>query len=80
VSTSSGTRKPRRARTGTSWIRSKLSTCKIAIVLWSRASVKSENVRHEVIVARKAGKLLPASIDTLEPEDFSDGPSTLCRP
>ena len=55
------------------WIRTKLSTCKVAIVLWSRASVKSENVRHEAIVARKAGKLLPASIDPLEPEDFPMG-------
>ncbi len=55
------------------WIRTKLSTCRVAVVLWSRASVKSENVRHEAIVARKAGKFLPACVEPLEPEDFPMG-------
>jgi hypothetical protein len=36
------------------WIRSKLANSKLAIVLWSRESVKSDNVRHEALVARKA--------------------------
>lgn len=55
------------------WIRSKLTACKIAVVLWSRTSVKSDNVRHEALVARKAKKLLPAMIDVIEAEDLPMG-------
>lgn len=55
------------------WIRSKLSACKVAVVLWSRTSVKSDNVRHEALVARKAKKLLPAMIDVIEAEDLPMG-------
>lgn len=55
------------------WIRSKLANCKVAIVLWSRDSVKSDNVRHEALVARKAKKLLPAMIDSIEAEDLPMG-------
>jgi len=55
------------------WIRSKLSICKVAVVLWSRTSVKSDNVRHEALVARKAKKLLPAMIDVIEAEDLPMG-------
>lgn len=55
------------------WIRSKLASCKVAIVLWSRESLKSDNVRHEALVARKAKKLLPAMIDSIDPEDLPMG-------
>jgi len=55
------------------WIRAKLSDCKAAIVLWSKESIKSPNVRHEAIVARDGGKLVPAMIDTFAPEDFPMG-------
>lgn len=55
------------------WIRSKLTNCKAAIVLWSKASIASPNVRHEAIVARDAGKLIPAMIENLTPEDFPMG-------
>jgi hypothetical protein len=55
------------------WIRTKLANCKVAIVLWSRESVKSDNVRHEALVARKAKKLLPAMIDPIEAEDLPMG-------
>ncbi len=55
------------------WIREKLANCKVAIVLWSRESVKSDNVRHEALVARKAKKLLPAMIDPIEAEDLPMG-------
>jgi len=48
------------------WIRGKLSVCSVAAVLWSKTSVKSYNVRHEALVARKANKLLPAMIDSIE--------------
>lgn len=55
------------------WIRSKLANSKVAIVLWSRESVKSDNVRHEALVARKAKKLLPAMIDPIAAEDLPMG-------
>jgi hypothetical protein len=55
------------------WIRSKLSACRIAVVLWSRNSVKSDSVRHEAMVARKAKKLLPAMIDAVDAEDLPMG-------
>lgn len=55
------------------WIRGKLNACKLAVVLWSRASVKSDNVRHEALVARKAEKLLPAMIDPIAAEDLPMG-------
>ncbi|MDP3736148.1 MAG: toll/interleukin-1 receptor domain-containing protein [Hyphomonadaceae bacterium] len=55
------------------WTRGKLSASKIAIVLWSNHSVQSPSVRHEAMIAQKAGKLLPAMIDGLAPEDFPMG-------
>jgi hypothetical protein len=55
------------------WIRGKLAGCKAAVVLWSKASVESTNVRHEAMIARDAGKLVPAMIETLSPSDFPMG-------
>jgi hypothetical protein len=55
------------------WIRDKLANAKAAIVLWSKESIKSPNVRHEAIVARDAGKLVPVMIETLSPSDFPMG-------
>jgi hypothetical protein len=55
------------------WIRSKLTACKVAVVLWSKESIASPNVRHEAIVARDAGKLVPAMVESLTPEDFPMG-------
>lgn len=55
------------------WIRGKLTACRIAIVLWSKTSVKSDNVRHEALVARKTNKLLPAMIDPIAAEDLPMG-------
>jgi hypothetical protein len=55
------------------WIRGKLAESKVAIVLWSKASVKSPNVRHEAILARDAGKFLPVMIEDLAPSDFPMG-------
>ena len=55
------------------WIRGKLTACKLAVVLWSRTSVASDNVRHEALVARKAKKLLPAMIDPIAAEDLPMG-------
>lgn len=55
------------------WARGKLAESKVAIVLWSKISVASDSVRHEAMLARKAGKLLPAVIDDLTPEDLPMG-------
>ncbi len=55
------------------WVREKQAHCKVAIAPWSRHSVKSHNVRHEVLVARKAKKLVPAMIDTIEAENLPMG-------
>lgn len=56
-----------------SWIRERLHGSSCVIVLWTRASIASANVRHEAIVAREAGKLLPVMVDELTPADFPMG-------
>jgi hypothetical protein len=56
-----------------SWIRERLSGAKLVVVLWTKASVASPNVRHEAIIAREAGKLLPVMVDALAPTDFPMG-------
>jgi hypothetical protein len=55
------------------WIRDKLANAKVVVVLWSKDSIASPNVRHEAIVARDVGKLVPAMIETLSPGDFPMG-------
>jgi hypothetical protein len=56
-----------------SWIRGQLASARLTLVLWTRASVASPNVRHEAIIAREAGKLMPVMVDDLEPTDFPMG-------
>lgn len=56
-----------------SWIRERLHGSSCVIVLWTKASIASANVRHEAIVAREAGKLLPVMVDELKPADFPMG-------
>jgi len=56
-----------------SWIRDKLTGARLAVVLWTKASVRSPNVRHEAIIAREAGKLLPVVAADLAPSDFPMG-------
>ena len=56
-----------------SWIRERLEGSACVIVLWTKASIASPNVRHEAIVAREAGKLLPVMVDNLKPSDFPMG-------
>ena len=56
-----------------SWIRERLHGSACVIVLWTKASIASANVRHEAIVAREAGKLLPVMVDELAPADFPMG-------
>jgi hypothetical protein len=56
-----------------SWIRDQLTGAKLVIALWTKSSVASPNVRHEAIIAREAGKLLPLMVDELQPTDFPMG-------
>src|ERR1700749_3020949 len=55
------------------WLRSKLQGARVAVVLWSKASIASPNVRHEAMIARDAKKLVPTMIEALTPEDFPMG-------
>ena len=43
------------------WIRARLSDARLVLVLWSRASIRSPNVRHEAMLSMEAVKLLPIS-------------------
>lgn len=56
-----------------SWLRDELMGARLVVVLWTKASVASPNVRHEAIIAREAGKLLPVMVDDLGPSDFPMG-------
>jgi hypothetical protein len=56
-----------------SWIRERLTGAKLVVTLWTKSSVASPNVRHEAIIAREAGKLLPVMVDELAPTDFPMG-------
>ena len=56
-----------------SWIRDRLTNSRLAVVLWSKASVASPNVRHEAIIARDSGGLLPLMVDDLAATEFPMG-------
>ena len=56
-----------------SWIRDRLTHSRLAVVLWSKASVASPNVRHEAIIARDSGGLLPLMVDDLAATEFPMG-------
>jgi hypothetical protein len=56
-----------------SWIREQLTSAKLLVALWTKASVVSPNVRHEAIIAREAEKILPVMVDDLKPTDFPMG-------
>lgn len=55
------------------WIGEKLTGAKVAVVLWSKASVGSPNVVHEATIAHQRGRLVPAVIEGLRPEEFPMG-------
>jgi TIR domain len=55
------------------WIRQHLTDCKCAIVFWSAASVASDNVRHEAMVAKEQGKLITVLLDPLTAQQFPMG-------
>lgn len=56
-----------------SWIRDELNGARLVVVVWTKASTRSPNVRHEAIIAREAGKLLPVVAEDLTPSDFPMG-------
>jgi hypothetical protein len=55
------------------WIRQHLAQSKCALVVWSKNSVGSDNVRHEAKIAKDQRKLLPVLIDDLAAEEFPVG-------
>jgi hypothetical protein len=55
------------------WIRQHLAQSKCALVVWSKNSVGSDNVRHEAKIAKDQRKLLPVLIDDLAAEEFPMG-------
>ena len=55
------------------WIRGKLASAEVVVVLWSQDSIASPNVRHEAMVARDSGKLVPAMIEALSLSDYPMG-------
>jgi TIR domain len=55
------------------WIRQHLSQAKCALIVWSKNSVASHNVRHEATIAARQGKLVATLIDDLHPEEFPLG-------
>jgi hypothetical protein len=56
-----------------SWIRQHLSKCKCAMAFWSAASVASDNVRHEAVVAKQQGKLISILLESLTAQQFPMG-------
>jgi arsenate reductase len=55
------------------WIRQQLSRAKCTVVVWSRNSVASDNVRHEATVAKQHQKLVPLLLDPLTADQFPMG-------
>jgi hypothetical protein len=56
-----------------SWIRQHLGKCKCAMAFWSAASVASDNVRHEAVVAKQQGKLISVLLESLTAQQFPMG-------
>jgi hypothetical protein len=56
-----------------SWIRQHLAKCKCAMAFWSAASVASDNVRHEAMVAKQQGKLISVLLEPLTLQQFPMG-------
>ncbi len=58
------------------WIKAQLDRSRCAIVFWTANSAASVNVRHEVAIARKQGKLLQVLLDPLDEHDLPMGTLT----
>jgi len=50
-------------RTWADYIESKVTNCKVMVVLWSAASTSSQWVREEARIGRDRGKLIPVMLD-----------------
>jgi hypothetical protein len=55
------------------WIRQHLNQSKCAVILWTTNSVKSDNVQHEVTIAKQQGKLVPVFLEPINPTDMPLG-------
>ena len=55
------------------WIRRHLTDAKCVIVLWSKHSILSDNVRHEAVIAREQTKLVPVLLDEIRADQFPMG-------
>lgn len=55
------------------WIMEHLGRAKVVIVAWSKNSAQSDNVFHEVSVAKEDGKLVPYMLDALTVREFPMG-------
>src|SRR4029077_8645809 len=55
------------------WIRQHLTKSKCAMAFWSAASVASDNVRHEAMVAKQQGKLISVLLEPLTIQQFPMG-------
>ncbi|HEY7005674.1 MAG TPA: TIR domain-containing protein [Sphingomicrobium sp.] len=56
-----------------SWIRQHLTRSKCAMAFWSAASIASDNVRHEAVVAKQQGKLISVLLEPLTALQFPMG-------
>ena len=55
------------------WIHARLDQSRCVIVFWTANSAASDNVRHEVAIARKQGKLFQVLLDPLDEHDLPMG-------
>ena len=55
------------------WIRQQLNESGCAVVVWSLNSVGSDNVRHEAVIAKKQGKIVPVLFNALDADKFPMG-------
>jgi hypothetical protein len=62
------------------WIRERLANSKCALVVWSKNSIASRNVRHEATIATDEGKLISVLIDDLSAKEFPIGHYTFQTP
>ena len=55
------------------WIHAQLDQSRCVIVFWTANSAASDNVRHEVVIAREQGKLLQVLLEPLATRDLPMG-------
>lgn len=55
------------------WIMEHLGRAKVVVVMWSKHSAASDNVFHEVSIAKEDGKLVPCMLEALTMREFPMG-------